>query len=463
MPQVPNFDPSSSIPFYYPCNFPLIQEVLRRDGSVCSLGLLANSRLYGLPACSSSGLMKWYFNKLDYAESVWRIDGYGEMGSFEEGMNRIRERIGGNRLFIATGTSYYLPYCDDYLNPKYIEKLTEPDSQLYLVDHWLAVYGADEDRLLVYDPVPARYKGPLSLDAFRDFWAGNQSIPELAGAKRKEELRVFGFVDVSAEAKLTPQGYKDALLRTLATHTHEYLNATELREGDRTYYFGHAVTLLLLKRLHLGPEAQSPDGQLSSFLFNMRWSRYFFLDLLKEIDAAFGPGFASWSGEFGAIVKGWEQAHKLLAGEAGREASAELNRFVRQIADREYRFYEAVWSEAKDAGLFPKRPKAETEDAARRREELAGIVLDGCREMNRHYNSRIPVELGPQAPLYGRYGNLDSLALVTLLAVVEQDIQDKLGVEIELSESDAPARPDHPFRTVETFVGYIMERLPRTG
>ena len=126
--QVPLNEPLMEIPYYYPCNFPLIHEVLKRQGSLSSLSLLANSRLYGLPACSDAGLIKTYFNKLDYAESVWLMQGKNEAPSFEKGLETIRDRLGEGELFLATGSSYELPYCEDYHNPRYIGKLVEPGS-----------------------------------------------------------------------------------------------------------------------------------------------------------------------------------------------------------------------------------------------------------------------------------------------------------------------------------------------
>lgn len=465
--QIKPFEPATDIPYYYPCHFPLIHEVLKGQGSESSLSLLANSRLYGLPSCSSSGLVKTYFDKLDYGEAIWKTKGRTEYPSLEEGLAHIRRRASRGELTIATGTSYYLPYTDDYLNPKYIEKLTEPGSRLYLVDHWLGVYGAEDDRVFVYDPVPARYTGSLSVKAFGDFWKGNGAIPELAGAKRKERLYTYGTVDIEAESKLTPALFKEALLRALATQAHEFLAGREVTKGERTYYFGHAVSLQLLKRLHLGlAEPEASLGSISGFLFDMRWSRYFARDLLRELAERFGGAHAGYLAEFAEIVEEWENAHKRLQGLGTRTKAAdrlrELSVALERLIGREYRLYERIRADHAAIPPFAKAGKPERAEALRHREALVRIVLESCREMNRYHNGSIPVELGLQAPLYGRNGHLDSLGLVTLLATVEQGIEEELGIGLALSGGSelAPAMADSPYRTVDSFVGYLLERMP---
>lgn len=465
--QIQHFDPIMDIPYYYPCNLPLVHETLKRQGSESRLSLLANARLYGLPACSSLGLVKQYFNKLDYGDAVWMEKGKREHSSLEEGLAEIRSRINEGKLALVTGTSYYLPYCEDYLNPNYIAKLVEPSSRRYLVDHWLAVYGIRDEGLFVYDPVPSRYAGPLSAQAFGDFWRGNKSIPELAAAKRKEELHVYCTVDIEPEAKLTPPAFHEALRRTLATLASEFLAGQEVREGDRSYYFGHSVTLQLLKRLHLGAEYGTAEiGALSAYLFDMRWSRYFFRDLLQDMADILGAPYDAYAAEFALILGEWEQAHRMMQGRWDTGQAAQriqlVSSFVAQLGLRELRLYEAMWAVHRHIGPFEKRAKQGTSDSAQR-ETLSRIVLESCMDLNRYHNGSIPVELGLQAPLYGRNGNLDSLGLVSLLAAVEQSIEEELGIGLALSEMAPKAMPDSPYQTVGKFVDYLVDRMPAAG
>lgn len=85
---ISSFTPVLDIPYYYPCNFPLIHEVLHRQGSVTSLALLAASRLYSLPSCGDNGLVKPYFHKLDYVEPIWEMYGQRRLAASRKARRR---------------------------------------------------------------------------------------------------------------------------------------------------------------------------------------------------------------------------------------------------------------------------------------------------------------------------------------------------------------------------------------
>ncbi|MMZ66376.1 hypothetical protein D1872_288660 [compost metagenome] len=69
------------------------------------------------------------------------------------------------------------------------------------------------------------------------------------------------------------------------------------------------------------------------------------------------------------------------------------------------------------------------------------------------------MELGLHAPLYGRNGRLDSLGLVSLLAVVEQEVEDRYGISVALTEMAAASMPESPYRTVGSLVDYLEGKL----
>ncbi|MEK3882080.1 hypothetical protein [Paenibacillus sp. PL2-23] len=467
------FRPLEDIPYYYPCNFPLIHEVLRRQHGFSSLGLLAGARLYGLPACSSEGLVKTYFNKLNYKEAIWLMNGYTELGGLQEGLELARELTARGELMLTTGTSYYLPYCEDYLNPVYISKLTDPQSRLYLVDHWLAVYGVSETEVHIYDPVPARFKGSLPIPVFDAYWKGNQCIPELAAAKRREELHSYCTVSIAPEAPLSAAAYEEALLRVLLTHVHEFLAGREVESGGRTYFFGHAVSLKLLRQLAQGlPRTdQAAFSQASGFLFDMRWSRYFFRDLLYDVVRLPGDGFTAFAEEFDHLIRSWEHAHKLLVSSAVArregESVTEVLDVIGKLVNQEYSFYERLQAYAGGAAPLLEQEGEDSEESASistpNRDELLRIVLDGCQEIAYAYSAKAPGELGGHTPLYGRDGFLDSLGLVSLLAVVEQSVEEELGARIALSDRAAQQWSNNPFRTVDSLVAYLKGCLEEAG
>jgi acyl carrier protein len=65
--------------------------------------------------------------------------------------------------------------------------------------------------------------------------------------------------------------------------------------------------------------------------------------------------------------------------------------------------------------------------------------------------------------LYGREGALDSLALVTLIAEVEQCLDDELGLPLVLADERAMSRHRSPFRTIGSFVDYVLTLADEGG
>ena len=65
--------------------------------------------------------------------------------------------------------------------------------------------------------------------------------------------------------------------------------------------------------------------------------------------------------------------------------------------------------------------------------------------------------------LYGRNGLLDSMGLVNLVVTLEEVIQDKYGVSVNLADEHAMSRSKSPFRTVESFAEYIKALLEKEG
>ncbi|WP_458125406.1 hypothetical protein [Paenibacillus sp. Z3-2] len=456
-----SFAPVLDIPYHYPCNFPLIHEVLHRQGSITSLALLAASRLYSLPSCGDNGLVKPYFHKLDYAEPIWEMYGQRELGSFEEGKTLIRQHISEDELFLATGTSYHLPYGEDYQNPEYIRKHVKQGSRLHLVDHWIAVYGMEDEYVHVYDPVPSKYMGKVAQAAFHDFWKGNQSIPELAQAKRKE-LRTYGTMDIRATVKLDSAGYRDMLTQALTTQIEEFLTGRTITQGERDYYFGHAVSLQLIDALYAEDEGKQANEMLiSGLLFDMRWSRYFLRDLLQESVLWLGSPLDQYAREFSEIIVRWEKAYNMLQVSRIKQREqwkVQLTGVIKMLVTDEWQWYESLRQSIPQADCFQRQtvPMIGQEH----REALLRIVLDSCQELNAYHNTSIPLGEGGNAPLYGRSGQLDSLELVSLLAVVEQGIEDRWGTGMgaALAEMAAASLPESPYQTVGSLVDYLAQQ-----
>ena len=61
--------------------------------------------------------------------------------------------------------------------------------------------------------------------------------------------------------------------------------------------------------------------------------------------------------------------------------------------------------------------------------------------------------------IYGDNSPLDSLALVSLIVAVEQNIEDKFEISITLADERAMSLGNSPFRTVSSLADYIEALL----
>ncbi|MEH7250883.1 hypothetical protein V7111_02005 [Neobacillus niacini] len=93
------------------------------------------------------------------------------------------------------------------------------------------------------------------------------------------------------------------------------------------------------------------------------------------------------------------------------------------------------------------------------REKITNIVFTTIEEFNAVYKQEIPVELGEDAPLYGKMGVIDSLGLVSLIVMIEQAIEDELEVSLILADEKAMSQKMSPFLKVSLLVDYICRLL----
>jgi D-alanine--poly(phosphoribitol) ligase subunit 2 len=89
--------------------------------------------------------------------------------------------------------------------------------------------------------------------------------------------------------------------------------------------------------------------------------------------------------------------------------------------------------------------------------EVAQIVDEVLREHNQTAAQPITLDRGPDTPLYGPDGGLDSLALVTVVLAVEQALEERLGVRVTLANEKAMSMRHSPFATVGRLVEYATE------
>ncbi len=97
------------------------------------------------------------------------------------------------------------------------------------------------------------------------------------------------------------------------------------------------------------------------------------------------------------------------------------------------------------------------------RDRVVDIIIGSAEELNGSLEEPIELELGADAPLYGDDGSLDSLALVTLITTIEQELEDQFGSPVSLIDERAISSTLSPFRTVGSLADFATDLLEGAG
>lgn len=90
------------------------------------------------------------------------------------------------------------------------------------------------------------------------------------------------------------------------------------------------------------------------------------------------------------------------------------------------------------------------------RNQISEIVLAALVEFKTTYDKHIPLEQGESIALFGREGVLNSLALVSLIVMVEQALEDRMNLSLILADERAMSQRSSPFRTAASLIDYIL-------
>ena len=89
------------------------------------------------------------------------------------------------------------------------------------------------------------------------------------------------------------------------------------------------------------------------------------------------------------------------------------------------------------------------------KEIIVQSIFKAIGEINEQLPPEQQLKKSSNTILYGKKGELDSLGLVNLLVVIEQNIEDELDVIITIADERAMSQEQSPFKTVESLVNYI--------
>ena len=93
------------------------------------------------------------------------------------------------------------------------------------------------------------------------------------------------------------------------------------------------------------------------------------------------------------------------------------------------------------------------------KEIILETIYDSIDELNEQLSNEKQLTKSTKTVLFGNSGQLDSLGLVKLLIIIEQNIADNLDKSITIADERAISQKHSPFKTIGTLANYIDMRL----
>ena len=92
-------------------------------------------------------------------------------------------------------------------------------------------------------------------------------------------------------------------------------------------------------------------------------------------------------------------------------------------------------------------------------EKIEKIIIDTLKELNEELENDAFLNPNSKTKLYGGNGAMDSLALVSFIADLEDKISDEFEKDIVLADEKAMSAKTSPFRNIESLTSYIKSLL----
>lgn len=89
------------------------------------------------------------------------------------------------------------------------------------------------------------------------------------------------------------------------------------------------------------------------------------------------------------------------------------------------------------------------------------IITECLQELNEELENPNLEKITPQTKIFGGNGALDSLALVSFITDIEEQISNEFNQEIVLADEKAMSAKTSPFRNVESLTTYIESLLEK--
>ncbi len=98
-------------------------------------------------------------------------------------------------------------------------------------------------------------------------------------------------------------------------------------------------------------------------------------------------------------------------------------------------------------------------DGKKLNKNILRMIYHAIDEINSQLSDNQQLKKSEGTVLYGNEGNLDSLGLVNLLVIIEQNIEDEYDVSITIADEKAMSHKHSPFKTINSLADYIFTLL----
>ena len=89
------------------------------------------------------------------------------------------------------------------------------------------------------------------------------------------------------------------------------------------------------------------------------------------------------------------------------------------------------------------------------KKQIIETIYKAIDELNEQLEKKQQLIKSNDTVIFGNNGQLDSLGLVNLLVIIEQNIEDEFDINITIADERAMSQKHSPFRTIESLADYI--------
>ncbi len=88
-------------------------------------------------------------------------------------------------------------------------------------------------------------------------------------------------------------------------------------------------------------------------------------------------------------------------------------------------------------------------------ERILQAIYQAVEEINLQLPEGARLTLSPETVLWSKSDGIDSMCLVNLIVLTEENIEEEFGQTINLADEKANSQKNSPFQTIKTLANYI--------